>query len=259
VRKILMVLTFAGAVFSGWHSVNLTKVNIVTKPRATARPAVAPTPRPQIELPSRAKKLAGTTAAPAERTSHPRAPYENPGAIRSFADPALAEAFNIYFSLVGPEKEKYPFAKSGFDTDRNTALAIATLKNTDYRKLGKNPQKTFEAALLAATHLAYAQTPSANEARRDAAEYLVRTIEREGSSVAAKLHKADLLYLVENFPREQMPEVARIYRETTDKSVQRSLAVGIETALRKRGFSEAEQKSYFLTEKIDRPQIKEPL
>lgn len=159
------------------------------------------------------------TMAP-DRPSHSLAHYVKPGEIRSFLDRNLANDYNVYFSLIGPAKEDFPFSRSGFDTERNSAFAYKTIVKTDYTRPNR---KTFEATLLAITHLTHSELPASRERLQSAAEALMRKIEHVPADKQRALMQADLALLLTAYEREGLSTLAQYYATSAMPSVRASI------------------------------------
>lgn len=172
------------------------------KAKAKATPEVRrvshtlPTARIQSPISTQAEpQSAGMRVRPALRASHPWVTYPNPGSIRTFEDPELQKAFEIYFSLIGDGKAAYPFHRSGFDTEFNSALALKQVLSPDYAHPESVTKEVTRATILAMTLLGRSRLPTADRRRQELRRALTSKIDRAEGSYERAMWREDLKLL----------------------------------------------------------------
>lgn len=153
------------------------------------------------------------------RASHPHVAYTEPGKIRSFEDPQLREAFEVYFSLMGSASDRYPYSTSGFDTKANLDLAWNTLRRFDassHNSLGR---------VLAITHMAHAESEGAAAKRAQLARLFVHRMNNASTPVGRALGEEDLRWLLVSSPPDAVAaEVRAAVGVTKDSSTRELIA-----------------------------------
>ncbi len=207
------------------------------KPSEPAAASVRP-----VQLPAQSPRKTELPALKTAVASHPLVGYENPGSIRSFADPRLEEAYQVYFSLIGPAKEKFPFRESGFDTEVNALLAEKTLREIKYVANRKSAQS--RTSLIALMHLANSELSTSKSRRLATAQEI---LERMGKSqgLPAKLHREDLKFLLQTSPPSDLEDIAKLYDATQDPDQRRAIALGVQGGFLHRG-QQGEQGKAFM-------------
>ena len=151
--------------------------------------------------------------------------------------------------MIGQEKDKFRFGKSGFDTEENSALALQTLQQMNYTDTANRDGQS-AAAILALTHLCNSEHPASEKNRRQLAEWLANKVVNEGDTQAGKLHRADLKLLVELYPADRLGEITTLYRSVDSPVLQAALVVGIQNNFRHRSRPEPEAEVFLSNESM---------
>ena len=180
---------------------------------------------------------------------HPLVSFANPEKLESFQQPGLKEAYDIYFSLIGPEKEKYPFENSGFDSADNLTLAAKTISDTN---LNMFDESRFEERFLALFHIAQSTRSEAPRIRSDLSYLLIDKVQQstERGSRIALLN--DLQTVGSQVAAENPSFLLNQYHATSDQGVKDTLALILEKSLEDSGHSLAEIESTLTSWNIDR-------
>jgi len=183
-------------------------------------PVQAPHRLPQPVTPKVSATASAHASAPTIE-SHPLVHFDRPGALHSFSQSGLRAAFDVYFSLIGETQARYPYARSGFDTEENSRLAYETVLHPRYA------EKEFEAIVFAIEHLNHSELPASVRRREELAGLLVAQIENAPTSLHRDLRAADLSTLLEG-KRADRETIAQLYRATRDRTAKSALGMALQ-------------------------------
>jgi len=192
---------------------------------------------------------AGLKLSERKRASHPLVSYQNPGEIKSFSDPELDKAFDIYFSLVGDAREQYRYHDSGFDTEFNSRLAFETVTHPGYFIADTNIDQEFRTVLQAIEHLKRSELPASYARLISLAVQLSSEVDSGGHNSYGELRAADLANLLEA-PALSQRDLLALYRSSNTQISRTTIAFAIFKRLERENVSREGREAYFYREKL---------